>query len=344
MPETIVCPYCPLHCDDIIANGDGSFATDCELAGEAFRRAGQLASARLGDEAIETVDFAALADHLGLSRRPVVEVGWVSIEQAKRLYELKTRIALKLRSGHHTHSQTLERDGFDSATIADMTKHADVILAVGNFDATPRLLDRLTSSQAELHAIASLNATEIASLRAGESDSLPESILSSRYLAIVIGESAFETDCEVACAESLHRFVRHRNGQAIDDEGNCRRAVLVRFDPYQNLQSVFRWRGNEPVQESLLPGVSQRWNTEIRIGDSGAAPLPVKLQIGGLDPGLEFAQAYLPAASVGVHHRGTTIRGDGSVCLPLSESISNGLEDPIELLSHVLGVGVPLTG
>ncbi|MEL6107623.1 MAG: hypothetical protein AAFU85_16410 [Planctomycetota bacterium] len=342
MPETIVCPFCPLHCDDIIARDDGSFVSECELASEAFQAVNQPAQGRFGGESINSAELKTLSERLGFSRRPVVEFGLVSIEQAKRLYELKSRIVFKLRAADGTHSQTIERDGIDSATISDITKHADVVLAVGSFDSTPRLLDRLSSSRAQTHRVDAISATEIGALRNGESvESIPPEIWTSRYLAILIGESAFETGAEVACAESLHRFVRQRNGQAIDEQGHCRRAILVRFDPHQNLKTVFRWRGNESVDESLVPGMSNRWTTEIRLGSAYASSQDsvqpaVKLQIGGLDPGSDAAEAYLPAAAVGVHHRGTTIRGDGSVCLPLSDPASSGLDDPIELLRRVL--------
>ncbi|MEO1529486.1 MAG: hypothetical protein AAFX06_29030, partial [Planctomycetota bacterium] len=113
---------------------------------------------------------------------------------------------------------------------------------------------------------------------------------------------------------------------------------LLRIDPNQNVNSVFRWRSNQAADEGTLPGLSARWETEVRLGNGVDSTAHVKLQIGGKDPGIERAEAFLPAATVGVDHHGTTIRGDGSVCLPLSAPRPSDEPDSVSVLSDLLNV------
>jgi hypothetical protein len=48
-------------------------------------------------------------------------------------------------------------------------------------------------------------------------------------------------------------------------------------------------------------------------------------------------QAYLPAAVPGVHRGDATIRGDGSVTLPLATIVATDLPSRGEILRRVLG-------
>ena len=336
MQDPIVCPFCPLHCDDVVLRDNDIVNVDCDVAAKGFRAVIQSASARLGEQSVPLSELTSFVRQLNLPAIPVVEIGWLSIEQAKRLQRLSDRIAIQRRGRDTVHEQTVARDGLDSATLADIKNHADIVFAVGNFETTPRLLDRLSSVSATMHVRESISAEELAMLRSGDPNAHPvfRALIDSRYAAIVVGDNAYESGSEVVCAESLHRFVRERNGQAVEETGACRRAVLLRLDPHQNVKSVFRWRTNESVGDGSLPSTTQTM-VDIRLGDALKAT-QVKLQIGGSDPGAETAEAYLPAASIGIHQRGTTLRGDGSVCLPLGAPFPSEVEDAVDRLSLVI--------
>ena len=344
MPDSIVCPFCPLHCDDIVIDQRSGITTDCQRALDGFRKAIEVGRPRLGDQAFDTVEFSSFASALKFPQPPVVEVGWLSIEQAKQLQSLSEQIVIKPRGDDLFHAQTIARDGFDSATLADIKTHADVICMLGSFDVADRLTRLLQTTRATMLSRTCLSTEDLARLQDGEADSDPtlQALLDSQYAAILIGDSAFEPGNQLVSAESLLRFVRDRNGRVTNDSGTCRRTVIVRLDSHQNRQSVFRWRSNEVRATGRLPGLSNRWTIDIRLGspvdsaDEFVNAAPVRLQIGGSDPGRQSAEAYLPAATTGIHRRGTTYRGDGSVCLPLSAPLASDLQDAVTQLRCVL--------
>ncbi|MEO1528386.1 MAG: hypothetical protein AAFX06_23435, partial [Planctomycetota bacterium] len=217
MQKTIVCPFCPLHCDNVIVDGQGWVSGGCGSACEDFQAAFTAAPARLRDQTVDAPQLSRFVSELQLSPVPIVEFGWLSIEQAKRLHDLQQRIVVKLQSGAAADAQTIARDGFDSATLADLKKHADGVLAIGDFEAIPQLLSTLKSDRATFVTRDTLSADAVASLRGGDTDSEFVKLRESRYLGVVVGNRPYEPGSEVACAESLYRFVRERNGQPIRD-------------------------------------------------------------------------------------------------------------------------------
>jgi hypothetical protein len=114
---------------------------------------------------------------------------------------------------------------------------------------------------------------------------------------------------------------------------------MLRINHNQNLLSVMRWRNNRVSPA----GLSTPASPSIRIGSRRREDAsPVRLQIGGIDPGQQGAHSYLPASTPGIHFPGTTIRGDGSVTLPLGKlslhSIATAQHSPrIDVLRRVLG-------
>ena len=337
-PDPIVCPFCPLGCDDVrVSHSDGTVDVDCDLARHQFDSAVNHSPARIGSKTVDTLDFVAFRSRLALPDCPTIEFNGASIQEAKSIEALvKTgviQVNLDVDAGSVALNQAIARDGVIAATLGDVCARSDLIWVIGDIDSrTPRLAERLGRSKAKLHQTSVLTVDSLSRLHrasgqrneatgrpSDSAGSLIDLIRSSGYTSIVIGDSPFEKGSEVVASEMLLRLIARWNElPGSNDRGEddlLRRAVILRIDHHQNLRSVMRWRNNQVSSAglSVLPSPS------VRIGPScGDQTTNVRLQIGGPDPGEPSAFAYLPASSPGVHFAEVTIRGDGSISLPLS--------------------------
>lgn len=357
----IVCPFCPLCCDDLNIGSDGqSVDVDCRIAREQILAAVWPSPPRLGSQEIDPSAWSLLRESLDLPEQPVVEFNAATIDESKEIESLVSRQQIRIRhqddAGLQAMARSVVRDGVTAATLGEVGRHADLIWVLGEIDlATPRLRQRLESSDAIVQhsAVASLELlsrlgelirqqtplSELADPSQSAAEELYRQIRSSRYTAIVLGRSAFQPGSEVVAAETLLRLIRCWNDWAYPigdgDDSPLAYAVLVRMEDDQNLRSVLRWRNNDVSPSEL----SAPHECSIRVGSSpGDPPIPVRLQIGGIDPGNSLAHAYLPASAPGVHFSAVTIRGDGSVTLPLAGWAESQLPSRLEVLRHVLGI------
>ncbi|MCA9138435.1 MAG: hypothetical protein KDB00_16805 [Planctomycetales bacterium] len=365
--KSIVCPFCPLNCDDVVLDGDGTWVdSQCDLAAGQFKAVVTPSPARIGDQTCERIDWESLRHSLSLPDVPTVELCDAAIGESKSLEALVAQGAIRIHIGDDESDvamdQAIGRDGLMAATLGDVIRHAEFIWIIGDIgSATPRLSDRLRRSNARLestrilsiellsqlhHLLGETNSTDADEGPRQDSSSagyqLFRQVRRSRYTAIVLGHSAFEPGCEVSAAEMLTRWMQRWNNLAIPvgeiDPPLTSRVVMLRFTRNQNLRSVMRWRNNY-VSRSHFSTPSA---ASIRIGgrvSTIAAPieLQIELQIGGEDPGPANARVYLPASIPGVHFSDTTIRGDGSVTLPLLAPMHSDLPSRIEVLRRVLG-------
>ena len=366
----IVCPFCPLCCDDVaVTTAEHSVAvgfrngghapaaeTQCALAESQFRAALTPHPVRVAEQTFDFDRWDSLVGEMDWPVRPAVSISHASIEEAKQLNQMHSRSRIRLATSSTPSDAALDlayqREGTVTATLGDVIRHADLIWIVGDVDSvTPRLRDRLAKSSAK---IVSTNAITIELLSLmqrqivegsseedsdrSETESIVRAVDGSRYLAIVLGSSPFESGREVICSEWLMRWLVDQNDKTIrsDDGGQtvARRAVLVRWSSGPNLQAVFHWHQNRPVS----PLLSAPRGADICLGQpvAGQDADPVRLQIGGVDPGPQRAHAYIPASQPGVHLPGTTIRGDGAVTLPLIACAEAKLPSRIEVLRRVL--------
>lgn len=370
-PKPFVCPFCSLHCDDLSIGGDGALVdSKCNLADLQFQAAIKSPPIRIGSQVWESMDWESMdwesiRAELQLPDVPSVEFCGASISESKSLETLVSDQVIQIRYPDDDASialdQTIARDGMMAATLGDVVRHAEFIWVVGDIDTlTPRLDERLRRGKAKIESsrllsidllsqlhqfVGDLNAAAdpatTTNASTGESANLFQQIRASRYTAIVIGRCPFESGCEVAASELLTRWIQRWNDLAIpvgvSDSAPISRIVLLRFAQHQNLRTVTRWRNNE-VTSSVYSRPNVNSNS-IRVGGCGTTnEAPVRLQIGGPDAGLSSAHAYIPAAIPGLHHADTTIRGDGSVTLPLLECGRSDHPSRIDVLRRVLDV------
>lgn len=368
--DSIVCPFCPLHCDDLTVGGSGeSVEPECTYAAEQFSAVLRPTDLRIGRDVHRSFDADTFRAALSLSKTPLVEIHGATIEESKAMESWVAGGLVRVRSGGSAGvaamDQAIARDGMMAATLADVCRHSDFIWIIGDVDAeTPRLRDRLERTGAELHHTPTLSLQRLSELQqrvgridasAGRSEKPGDAdeasveaervfrrIRRSRYVTIVLGDEAFESGHEVAGCEGLNRFIARWNESAVpigdagmEDEARCSsRIVLLRFTPDPNLRGVLWWRNNE---------IRSGWSNvtgpvEVRLGARPQGhPAPVQLQIGGRDPGVELAHAFIPAGTPGVGAPGMTIRGDGSVTLPLSAWAECNVPMRMHVLRDLLG-------
>lgn len=319
----IVCPFCPLHCDDIRADSDGNLNVECAIASIQLKAAlHSTIQFRLGDDEVSEDKILSFASEL--VQKPAgrhITTGSTTLTVARVLSRLrdagKIRLSVDATATQAAVHTAISRDGTITATLGDVKKHADMIWIIGNIEPQmPRLKERLglpntIVSQAGIsvsdlgqlaYAIRSATAVDVPMVRA-----VAEKINASQYVAIVLADDAFDSGEALAAAELMIDLISLLNRP---QRRGSRRAVLLSINALNTLRSVVGWRSNE----CLLPTDSK---VAIRVGDPIGNPLPVQLQIGGRDPGKSLAYAHLPTTTAGVDETDVVIRGDGTVTLPL---------------------------
>lgn len=336
---TVVCPFCPLHCDDLQVDESGNTGVNCDRAAKGFRL---VASRSQRDCGLDLPVVPAV---------PLVEIMNASIEEAKEIQALVQASAIRLHPGQNTTSQafstTATRDGYVAATFSEILAHSDFIWVIGDpSESTPRLMEKLGESNATIRQDATLTSqvlSELLAMESGSSEGKSGSTASkvhlaastSRYTTVVIGDNAFQAGCDWIAAESIGRLISDWNVPSTDDPMNSgRRAVLFRLSENESLKNVFRWRTNELPFVDLQSDVEQV--PDIRLGWNPTSKANITLQIGGHDPGEGLATHYASAALPGIHFRGTVIRGDGSVSLPLDAPIKSDGPKRMDVLRRLI--------
>ena len=332
----IVCPLCPLHCDDVCLNDQEQLGcgSNCWIL-DGFPSLQSLPTDR--------GDWVPSGDIDKPLR--VITMG-VDLSTARKLsnWQKTGRIDITIESDESIEAllQVTSRDGIVSATLADVATHADLVWMIGEVEQTwPRIAEKLRlQSDSEIRAskvmaskvtvqrVTQWSADEVTELASAieHSDKHHEFASqwsSAKYAAILIGPQAFAAGEADLCATMLARLVRRRNTEA--------RCVLLTLDAGATLRSVCLWNTNQ--SPSSKPISENRRHFDIRIGSPWNADSPAAyLQIGGRDPGPELASAYRACSIAGLHHRGMVIRGDGSVSLPLEAVRDEKLPRVAELM------------
>lgn len=344
-PSGVVCPFCPLHCDDVVVTSDGTVqANGCEIAESAGALMTQ--EARADDETLARIKAA--------ERAVRVITSGVDLVAARQLIQWQSAGTIQVEIESDPSIQAVgtvtRRDGIVSATLSEIVMHADLIWLIGEVDeAWPRLEEKLRLDSGVLsssigkhkvkrwerwtadfagrmhHAIEHPEEIEEVS----EFQTRSKHFRDSQYSAIVIGPGAFDADEAEMAAAMVARIIRRRNDSA--------RCVCVTLDSAATLRSLHAWQTNETL---ATPSSAEEIDSTpvirlVGIGCREATDRPVDLQIGGLDPGADDARAFLPASP---WTNSVVIRGDGSVTLPLQVPAALSVDSPtaIEQLKKVL--------
>ncbi len=345
--QSIACPLCPLHCDDVRVSDTGDLIADhCSIVDE-FN-----SSSPSSDREPTTLDSAKRLSGDNGKRWRLVTTG-VDLATARQLsdWQRDGQIDLTIESDASIQAilEVISRDGIVSATIADVATHADLIWTFGRVDeAWPRLMQKIcqgprgdanenvcrfgecsADSLSQFAAATRPDSGSVSNVSAETSGPAGQIARwsSSKYTAILVGPGAFAPGEESISAAMLCRLVRLRNADS--------RCVLVTLDSAATLRSVCLWKTNESPS-SIAPD-----NTDVTFDIRLGSPLnrdscPSALQIGGIDPGPKLAHAYRSSSIAGLHRRGMTIRGDGSVSLPLAAPMTGERPTPCEIIRELI--------
>ena len=319
----------------MIGQDDSLLETTCDLAEKCLRDANATVPSRLGNKTLKGEEWKTVIDSLSLPKVPIVAASALTFQESRQVQALqaKGRLIFSARASDSNAAwdRSVSREGIQLTTLGDARRHADRLWMIGNWqESVPRLLDRLSIDDRSFDPIR----TERLSLRHLEhlhqltstaqlngqqtfsetEDPVLRNIHHCRYFVVFIGESAFADDFETAVSDSLVRLINRWNELAASDGHSFPRTVAMQLRADQNLRNVMMWSDGKVNASSLFQPsqIDIRLGTPV-IGDSTKATL----QLGGQDGGPESSHAFIATQVAGIHNNGTTIRGDGSVTLPL---------------------------
>lgn len=355
-PLVTVCPFCSLHCDELLARRH-SLPSLCRAASDELDRVlrcvdkPRLGEAESGWDSVREDSLRRIKD----AQRVKIWTRLSTISTARVLSNLPDRFQVEIDATptEQAYRSSVARSGVITATLGDVATHADTIVTLGNVtEETPRLMEALgvagdekistgfstTDSttrvfgfpSADTGWIADFAVAARAAVQPNEEDlrSLFRMIQESRYLAVLCSPTAFDADVASPPVELLMKTVTWLNRA---DADSSRRAVVLMMDPSATVRNVFGWQHNSNM--AYASGNSDQRIVTIRIGSPASHQLPVDIQIGGTDLGSDHCHAFLPTAAAGVHHADTVVRGDGTVTLPLAKIKDSDLPNIGEVLA-----------
>ncbi len=346
MPPTLhVCPFCPLYCDDIAleqpSQGNWMAKVQCGKAITAYAHTlPNSQSARIAETAVATALAIKKAKEMFAGKGIIhVATAGTDLDTARRLNRLQSdnriRVAIDDTVSTAAWRAAVSREGTLSATLGDVRMHADVVWTIGDVEnETPRWRERIAAETKQWIHSQSLAAEPLAELfqalrsnaNGNESDQpIAKSIRSANYLAVILGRNALVESEAMATAEMLSKMLWYLN--------KTTRAIVLQWDPAATNRAVTAWQTNAPIDS-----VRQDPHAEIhiRLGSPSEGAKAATLQIGGIDLGPQFAELFLPAATLGIDREGVTIRGDGTVTLPLTAAHPSTDATSIEHLEQLL--------
>ena len=269
--HSIVCPFCPLHCDDLEVDCEGRTNVACQLAESGFHQAMSPPAPRIGSHSASREELAEVARTLFVqSRQVIVVTAGTDLQSARMLQQLQMdlRVTVQYESTptRRAMASAISRDGVVAATLGELRCHADRVWMLGICpERVPRAVERIQDPRRPAEIIdwpQGASADHLATLSSKlvavehgevfdrptitdtpELDRLLAEILRSRYFAVLVGDAAFAAVEAEAAAVMLLGIVSRLN--------TSRRAVITQLDPAQTNRAVTAWSSNRPLDLGL---------------------------------------------------------------------------------------------
>jgi hypothetical protein len=336
MSEAWVCPFCPLHCEDVAFGDDLLPRVPCDRLGVAMKSLARPRH-RINGDFVDWSTIARWVRQQSFGDPIAIRASTSTLAQSKTLLrwhkENRIRLTIDRTDVESAMMSVMSRDAMITATLGDVRSHADFVWILGNLSsdpngqAFPRLNRWISESATVIHgaAIEPESVQKITSevLRQRPShDAVASAMLKSKYIAVIVGPGALasEEQSSVVTAELINDLVCRLNSQTI--VGRTRRAVIVLLKSNSTLDTVSLWQTNsKPIpssEASIVWGTSSIQGTSSTHSTPTGDLSPVRLQIGGVDPGADLAYAFVATQIAGVDYADVTVRGDSSVTLPLA--------------------------
>jgi hypothetical protein len=353
-----VCPFCPLHCDDLDIKG---LAQHCAMFASRFSVARQDVANEPSDESLLATAVRWVAEAVTISVTGII----VDLETSRAVCDFVEKSGATLRVGagpSDGFAEAIARDGMFSITLGDAASPHQHVVMIG--DASKRL-PRLGGRLSRAGSIYAWQSTEnlverLARLRltlkrpdactlADDQDLLHTLDICQKQSAVVFVISASEL-----IGGQQRSFWSTLQG-LLSDLNRRIRASVLRFDDSMTLRSVTAWTSDGPHRSAAAIDVPvdleilfAPWHPAAETLASQAAPLPRRrITIGHPDPqaspiglaGNDSPESiHLSAAIPGITTDGIVIRGDGSVTLPLNRVFDTHLPTASATLSRLLGL------
>lgn len=258
-PLRFVCPFCPIHCDDLSPRNDTQWEHGCERLSELWQHS------LSHDREAESPELASVEK----------AVRWVaearSIVITGQIVDLDTARAVR-RFADQTHATLLmdpRRDDFFAepfgtrggilTTLGDAAAGHQTMILIGHPEAAwPRFHQRVRGVKKLITWTNTCGvARRLAELRRQLRPALPslaphltDPDLAATAEAIREAEGiVFFVEPKVAAAECA-RTLWASVGGLISDLNSSRRATLLRFDPQMTMRSVFAWTQERAAQHT----------------------------------------------------------------------------------------------
>jgi hypothetical protein len=350
-----VCPFCPLHCDDLRIE---ELSARCDLFAQRLSLARQASASGTSYKSL----LETAAQWVAQANTIAVTGTIVDLETARTVCDFvqRSNANLYVDSGASDgFSEAIARDGMFSITLGDAAApHQQVVMIGDSSKRLPRLAERLKTAG----SIYSWQSTEnlvdrLASLRLmlkrpdthqlGDDQDLAYTLNVCRKESAVV----FAVDLGQQIDGQQRPFWSTLKG--LLSELNRRiRASVLRFDNSMTLRSVAAWSSDGPHPSAAAIRVPvdleihfSPWpaadTASMHVSEPfGRRRITIGCAEGQSDAGSATAgesreSIHLPAAMPGIASDGIVIRGDGSVTLPLSRALESDLPTASMALSRL---------
>lgn len=258
-PLRFVCPFCPIHCDDLPPRNDTQWEHGCERLSELWQHS--LSHDREG-EAPELASVKKAGRWVAEARSIVITGQIVDLDTARAVRRFADQTHATLLMDPRRDDRFAEPFGTRGGiltTLGDAAAGHQTMILIGDPEAAwPRFHQRVRGVKKLITWTNTCRvAARLAELRRQLRPSLP---LASPHLtdldlvatAEAIREAegvVFFVDPKVAAAECA-RTLWASVGGLIADLNGSRRATLLRFDPQMTLRSVFAWTQQRTARHS----------------------------------------------------------------------------------------------
>lgn len=345
MGPLIVCPFCPLHCDDIDPSMLMQCRVNCRLANLRMQAITQV-SPTAGDAS----DLDECGHWIKSAKRIVVSGDVIDWETARAVSEFiaATGADTDALGSDESFTETFSREGAFLTTLGELKAREVSLLVIG--DPTidwPRIDEKLSmvtrrvdwSDTAELpRKIAALRRKlRHIDFKVADHDvhQAYDMVRASQYFVVLVAPSAIRE--KAASPVQSFAFWSTLLG-TIRELNRTIRASLLNFDQSLTARSVLASHGTSsnadlPLNEETVCVQLSPFGSQVKHSSQRT------IMIGVCDSTRSPIVKWLPAAVPGIHHPGIVMRGDGSVTLPLQAAVpSSTLPTPAEQLRALLSL------
>ncbi|MEM6688293.1 MAG: hypothetical protein AAF664_02625 [Planctomycetota bacterium] len=327
--KPIVCPFCLLHCDGMtIGQATAGSYLKCERFEDGVRRIRQPQLARIGHE---TVTLTQAIDAASQIHARTVAISPLSLNESRDLANYSANVS-SLRWFTTAGDFDAVAASIDSqlggirSTIGDVKRHADVIVMAAAPSSETRQLRGWFDREEVTFIDACGEGIQWWMDLCSDRGRAFEVVETAKLAAFVVGPGITSDPADtLAVLDQLNRWSVNRTLSG-------KRTSMLRIENFGNIHTAWRTHVNSTIPPIPSGAIADFVMASI-LSDCDQRS---QVQIGGFDPGQSVCEIFIPTAAVGWHLAGSSLRGDGSVAMPLQAVDSTELMPLIDVLKSCL--------